>query len=69
MNAMDATNGVLDKTDYRLSHRRVPPIQPRIIIHGGAGNISRATITPEKRAAYRKALKEIVRFPRLFIVI
>ncbi|XTI82168.1 N-terminal nucleophile aminohydrolase [Cenococcum geophilum] len=31
-------------------------IQPRIIIHGGAGNISRANLTPAAHAAYRKSL-------------
>ncbi|KJR84662.1 L-asparaginase [Sporothrix schenckii 1099-18] len=49
-------NGLLDKT----SHRQHVPIQPRIIIHGGAGNISRTTLTPERRIAYRAALKEII---------
>ncbi|KAL1902997.1 hypothetical protein Sste5346_000909 [Sporothrix stenoceras] len=56
---MDATNGILNKTDHRLPHR-LPLIQPRIIIHGGAGNISRATITPERGAAIRKSLKNII---------
>ncbi|CAK7198245.1 hypothetical protein SEUCBS139899_000904 [Sporothrix eucalyptigena] len=49
-------NGIFDKTDRRQRLR----IQPRIIIHGGAGNISRATLTPDRRTAYRAALKEII---------
>ena len=43
--------------DYKQG---TPRIQPRLIIHGGAGNISRATITPETRVAYRAALTDIV---------
>jgi L-asparaginase len=35
-------------------------IQPRIIIHGGAGNISRANLTPAAHAAYRKSLLTVV---------
>ncbi|KAL2116046.1 hypothetical protein VTJ04DRAFT_10301 [Mycothermus thermophilus] len=35
-------------------------IQPRIIIHGGAGNISRATLTPERRAEFRASLLDII---------
>ncbi|CAK7211570.1 hypothetical protein SBRCBS47491_001169 [Sporothrix bragantina] len=50
-------NGIFDKADLRP---RSLHIQPRLIIHGGAGNISRATLTPERRAAYRAALHEIV---------
>ncbi|CAK7235358.1 hypothetical protein SCUCBS95973_009243 [Sporothrix curviconia] len=50
-------SGVFDKADLQP---RALHIQPRLIIHGGAGNISRATLTPERRAAYRAALYEIV---------
>ena len=35
-------------------------IQPRIIIHGGAGNISRANLTPAAHAAYRKSLLTVI---------
>lgn len=34
---------------------------PRLIIHGGAGNIQPATLPPEKYTAYREALLTIVR--------
>ncbi|OCK79975.1 L-asparaginase precursor [Lepidopterella palustris CBS 459.81] len=35
-------------------------IHPRIIIHGGAGNISRANLTPAAYAAYRKSLLAVL---------
>ncbi|RME94781.1 MAG: isoaspartyl peptidase/L-asparaginase [Verrucomicrobia bacterium] len=36
-----------------------PPAHPiAIVIHGGAGNISRSTLSPEKEAACRAALRE-----------
>jgi L-asparaginase len=35
-------------------------IQPRLIIHGGAGNIRRESYPSEKYAAYRSALLTIV---------
>ena len=38
-------------------------IKPRLIIHGGAGNIQPDKFTPERYAAYRKALLTIVRAP------
>ncbi|KAK2590792.1 hypothetical protein QQS21_011529 [Conoideocrella luteorostrata] len=37
-----------------------PKIRPRIVIHGGAGNIKRENYTPEKYQAYRSALLTIV---------
>ncbi|KAL1306079.1 hypothetical protein AAFC00_004200 [Neodothiora populina] len=36
------------------------PITPRIIIHGGAGNITRANLTPTAYQAYRSALLSIL---------
>ena len=36
-------------------------VLPVIAIHGGAGAISRAAITPEQRNAYLKALEDVVR--------
>jgi hypothetical protein len=38
-------------------------LQPRLIIHGGAGNITPATLTPERYAEFRTALLTIVRSP------
>ncbi|KAK3901911.1 hypothetical protein C8A05DRAFT_15977, partial [Staphylotrichum tortipilum] len=35
-------------------------IQPRLIIHGGAGNITPSTLTPERYAEFRAALLTIV---------
>ncbi len=37
------------------------PVVPVMAIHGGAGTISRATLTPERQAAYLAALDEILR--------
>lgn len=36
-------------------------VQPRIVIHGGAGNIVRKNFPEEKYKAYRSALLTIVR--------
>ncbi|KAL7806708.1 N-terminal nucleophile aminohydrolase [Trichoderma aethiopicum] len=53
---------------------RTPPvseaklrIQPRLIIHGGAGNIQRSNFPPEKYAAYRDALLSIVTKTQTFM--
>lgn len=37
-------------------------IQPRLIIHGGAGNILRSNFPADKYAAYRSSLLSIVSF-------
>lgn len=37
-------------------------IQPRLIIHGGAGNILRSNFPADKYAAYRASLLSIVSF-------
>jgi L-asparaginase len=37
-----------------------PPIQPRIIIHGGAGNIRRDTLPKESYEAYRSSLLHVL---------
>lgn len=37
--------------------------KPRLIIHGGAGNINRKGYSPEKYAQYRTALLSIVPHP------
>lgn len=34
---------------------------PVLVIHGGAGTISRATVSPEQQKAYRQALAEVLR--------
>ncbi|KAF5002952.1 hypothetical protein FGRMN_11 [Fusarium graminum] len=41
-------------------HQDTPRMKPRLIIHGGAGNIQRDTYPPEQFQAYRKALIDIV---------
>jgi L-asparaginase len=39
-----------------------PKMQPRIVIHGGAGNIVRRNFPQEKYKAYREALLTIASF-------
>ena len=39
-----------------------PRTAPRLIIHGGAGNITPASLPPDKYTAYREALLTIVRY-------
>ncbi len=46
--------------EYKSQHQTKPIIKPRLIIHGGAGNIKPSTVPPEKWAAYRAALLDIV---------
>lgn len=51
------------KMEYKPQPASSPTlkIQPRLIIHGGAGNITPATLTPERYAEFRTALLTIVR--------
>ncbi|KAI0594716.1 nucleophile aminohydrolase [Biscogniauxia sp. FL1348] len=49
----------MEKMEYKNQQQQPAP-KPRLIIHGGAGNISRKTMTQEKYAEYRTALLEIV---------
>ncbi|KAI7247990.1 N-terminal nucleophile aminohydrolase, partial [Hortaea werneckii] len=42
-------------------NEKPPPIRPRIIIHGGAGNITPANLPPNLYATYRHALLKILR--------
>ncbi|KAJ9149197.1 N-terminal nucleophile aminohydrolase [Coniochaeta hoffmannii] len=46
--------------EYKTPPRPQPRIAPRLIIHGGAGNIKPSTVPPEKYAAFRAALLDIV---------
>jgi L-asparaginase len=46
--------------EYRVQEQSIPRLKPRLIIHGGAGNIQRDTYPPEQFRAYRKALIDIV---------
>ena len=43
-------------------------IKPRLIIHGGAGNLTPAILPPVQYEAFRKALLSIVSHPRLVSV-
>ncbi len=40
-----------------------PAFKPRVVIHGGAGNIVRSGYPVEKYQQYRRALLEIVSVP------
>jgi L-asparaginase len=46
--------------EYRVQEQTIPRLKPRLVIHGGAGNIQRDTYPPEQFRAYRKALIDIV---------
>lgn len=47
--------------DYKTQKAR-PKAVPRLIIHGGAGNIQPDSMSPEKYRQYRQALLTIVSF-------
>ncbi|KAK4043322.1 nucleophile aminohydrolase [Parachaetomium inaequale] len=46
--------------EYKRQQPSPPKLQPRLIIHGGAGNITPATLTPERYAEFRAALLTII---------
>ncbi|KAB5518874.1 putative 20S proteasome subunit alpha type 2 [Coniochaeta sp. 2T2.1] len=46
--------------EYKRPQHHQPPITPRLIIHGGAGNIKPSTVPPERWAAYRASLLSII---------
>ncbi|EAQ85315.1 hypothetical protein CHGG_09329 [Chaetomium globosum CBS 148.51] len=56
-----------------MEYKAQPPsplgrrIQPRLIIHGGAGNITPATLTPKRYAEFRTALLTIISHAHTFM--
>lgn len=46
--------------EYKHQQPPQPKVPPRLIIHGGAGNITPASLPLEERRAYREALFTIV---------
>lgn len=46
--------------EYKLQQPESPKLQPRLIIHGGAGNITPANLPPDRYREYREALLTIV---------
>ncbi|KAI1011522.1 hypothetical protein LB504_002706 [Fusarium proliferatum] len=64
MPSQQATSDISKMTsramEYRVQEQTTPRLKPRLIIHGGAGNIQRDTYPPEQFRAYRKALIDIV---------
>lgn len=55
------TLGVPAMADQSKDQPRIKPNPIAIAIHGGAGVIDRATMTPEREAAYREALERSLR--------
>jgi L-asparaginase len=46
--------------EYKRQQPAPPKLQPRLIIHGGAGNITPANFPPDRYQEYRTALLTIV---------
>lgn len=48
--------------EYNIKQQQqaAPSIKPRLIIHGGAGNIKPTNLTPERYQAVRKSLLAMV---------
>ncbi|KAL2257697.1 hypothetical protein VTK26DRAFT_9299 [Humicola hyalothermophila] len=46
--------------EYKRQPNRSPNLQPRLIIHGGAGNITPASLPPDRYQEFRKALLTII---------
>lgn len=46
--------------EYKAQRQSTFKVKPRLIIHGGAGNIQRRNYTPDKLQAYRTALIDVV---------
>lgn len=55
-------NYLTDTMEYKARRPLQPKVSPRIILHGGAGNVTPSALPPEKRQAYREALFSIVSF-------
>ena len=46
--------------DYKQQQSAPPTTKPRLIIHGGAGNVTPASVTPELYREFRNTLLTIV---------
>lgn len=46
--------------EYKRPVQTSPKVKPRLIIHGGAGNIKPSNLTPERYNAVRQSLLEMV---------
>lgn len=46
--------------EYKSQRSETLKVKPRLIIHGGAGNITHAYLQPKDWEAYRKSLLTIV---------
>ncbi|KAK4452638.1 nucleophile aminohydrolase [Podospora aff. communis PSN243] len=46
--------------EYKPQHAAAPAVKPRLIIHGGAGNITPASLSPDRYKEYRDSLLTIV---------
>lgn len=47
--------------EYKHQSPAAVKVKPRLIIHGGAGNIKPSNLAPPEYEAYRRALLTIVR--------
>ncbi|KAK4237160.1 hypothetical protein C8A03DRAFT_16258 [Achaetomium macrosporum] len=54
--------------EYKPQPPSGPKLQPRLIIHGGAGNITPATLTPDRYKEFRVALLTIVSKTHTFML-
>ncbi|KAF7560296.1 hypothetical protein G7046_g3841 [Stylonectria norvegica] len=52
--------GMSERMNYSSQRSELPKVKPRLIIHGGAGNIQRDNYPPDKYDIYRSALLSIV---------
>lgn len=48
------------KMEYKRPAQSSPTLKPRLIIHGGAGNIKPTNLTPERYKAIRESLLRMV---------
>ncbi|KAM0279739.1 hypothetical protein ACHAQH_004430 [Verticillium albo-atrum] len=46
--------------EYKMQHPQAPKVKPRLIIHGGAGNITHAYLPPKDWKVYRESLLTIL---------
>lgn len=58
MNCTNTPNTEKTEEETLAEKQEIQPAEYAIVIHGGAGTILKANITPEQEAAYKKAMNE-----------
>jgi L-asparaginase len=53
--------------DYKPQQLAPPTVKPRLIIHGGAGNITPASLSPDRYKEFRDSLLTIASSPNPLI--